>query len=74
MAANSIAIASATCPAGKKAIGGGGSHASGVGLVAAMGQSIPKPNVGGRAWQVSFKNLTATPANVYPYVMCAVVG
>lgn len=73
LAANSTTIASVACPAGKNALGGGGSHASSVGYVAAMGQSIPKPNTNGTAWQVSFKNLTSTPAYVTPFVVCAIV-
>lgn len=71
--ANSTRIATATCPAGKRALGGGGSHASGIGFVANMGQSIPAANSGGTAWQVSFKNPTNTPATIFPFAVCATV-
>ena len=71
--ANSVAFGKATCPTGKRAVGGGGSHSSGVGFVANMGQSIPAPNSGNTTWQVGFKNPTTNPAAVQTYVICATV-
>jgi hypothetical protein len=74
LAANKTVIATVTCPAGKKAVGGGGHHFSAVGFVAALGSSIPVNNSGGTQWQAAFKNLTSTPANVQAYAICATVS
>jgi Collagen triple helix repeat (20 copies) len=73
LAANSLAIATATCPSGKKVIGGGGHHASAAGFVAAIASSIPVPNSGNTQWQAAFKNLTSTPASIWAYAVCATV-
>jgi hypothetical protein len=72
--ASKTVIAYAACPSGKKVVGGGGHHASGVGFVAALASSMPAANTGGTAWQAVFKNLTTTPATVWAYAVCATVA
>ena len=71
LAANSSVLARATCPTGKKPIGGGGHQASGAGGVAYITSSIP---IDERQWQAAFKNPTSTQASVWAYAVCAMVA
>jgi hypothetical protein len=73
LAANGTAGATANCPTGKRALGGGGHRFSAVGFAASMGQSLPPVNSNGTAWQVSFKNPTNTPATIYAIAVCATI-
>lgn len=70
LAANGSQLIRVTCPAGKKAIGGGGHQASAVGGVAYITSSRP---IDENQWQAAFKNPTATPASVWAVVVCAAV-
>jgi hypothetical protein len=70
LAANASAIARVSCPAGKRPIGGGGHHSSGVGAVAYLSTSIP---IDGTQWQAGFKNLTPNAATIWAYAVCATV-
>jgi hypothetical protein len=71
LTANGSALVRVTCPAGKRAIGGGGHQASGVGGVAYITSTIP---IDSSQWQAAFKNPTGTTASVWAYVVCATVG
>jgi hypothetical protein len=68
LAANGSALARATCPTGKKPIGGGGHQASAIGGVAFVTSSIP---IDERQWQAAFKNPSGTQATVWAYAVCA---
>jgi hypothetical protein len=71
VAPNTYEIARVTCPAGKRPIGGGGHHASGVGAVAFLASSIPIDNT---QWQAIFRNPSATTASMWAYAVCATVA
>ena len=71
LAANGSALVRVTCPAGKRAIGGGGHQASSVGGVAYITSTIP---IESNKWQAGFKNPTGTAASVWAYAVCATVG
>lgn len=71
LAANGSALLRVTCPAGKRAIGGGGHQASAVGGVGYLTSSIP---IEANKWQAGFKNPTGTAATVWAYAVCALVG
>ena len=71
LAANGSALVRVTCPAGKRAIGGGGHQASAVGGVAYITSTIP---IDTNQWQAAFKNPTGTAASVWAYAVCAAVG
>jgi hypothetical protein len=71
LAANGSALVRVTCPAGKRAIGGGGHQASAVGGVAYITSTIP---IDTNQWQAAFKNPTGTSAAVWAYAVCATVG
>ena len=71
LAANGSALVRVTCPAGKRAIGGGGHQASSVGGVAYITSTIP---IDTNQWQAAFKNPTGTAASVWAYAVCAAVG
>jgi hypothetical protein len=72
--ANGTGSGTATCPAGKRALGGGGHHFSGSGFVAYMVQSLPDQNGNGAVWRATFKNPTSTPATMYAFAVCATVA
>jgi hypothetical protein len=71
LAANGSALVRVTCPAGKRAIGGGGHQASSVGGVAYITSTIP---IESNKWQAGFKNPTGTAASVWAYAVCATAG
>jgi hypothetical protein len=71
LAANGSALVRVTCPAGKRAIGGGGHQASAIGGVAYITSSIP---IDTAQWQAAFKNPTGTTASVWAYAVCAAVA
>lgn len=68
---NAVGFAMATCPSGKKALGGGGSISSNVAGAGFMAQSIPISDV---TWQVAFKNTNTLPASITAFAACATVA
>ena len=71
MAANGSALARATCPAGKKPIGGGGHVIGGVPGAGALVSSIPIEQT---QWQAVFRSLNGQAGTIRAYAICATVG
>jgi hypothetical protein len=71
MPANGSALARATCPAGKKPIGGGGHVIGGVQGAGALASSIP---IDGTQWQAIFRSLNGQAGTIRAYAICATVA
>lgn len=66
--ANGTALARATCPTGKRAIGGGGHVAGAAPGIGTISSSIP---IGGNQWQAAYKSHSGSAAVIWAYVVCA---
>ena len=71
VAPNVSGFATATCPAGKRVLGGGGHIAGAVQGAGFLWQSIPLSNT---EWRVAYKNTSAANVSIWAYAVCATVA